>query len=248
LKKLKSQVADVVKGDVDGEIVSVSVMRVGAVMPVVDNNDDDDDCMIVDGDNDSSLIMNNLKKQNEKIKNSKGFTTRNMREVQRLKNNKVYKHASIKIILPDRTSVNVVIKVGTNSTAGVIRDVINDVISRTFIPELHNVTYRMYVTPPKRNIDLDATFKGEGLVPTSSVYFALDGYESGGADWILSTVENGIAVVPEGVKVGSGIEKKAVSNGSVLKAVGAEKPAKKKETEEEMMKRMMSGKKKVVKK
>ena len=232
-QNLKSEAATLTQGDVDGEIVSVTVLRVGYVPPAMPTPVDDP--MVVDVPGDTSLLMGNLKKQNEKAKASLGFTTKSMREVERMRKEKVYREASLKIVLPDRTSVNVVVKVGGGGTGGIVKSVIDEVVERTFVEGMWGQSYRMHVAPPRRNVVLSNTLKEEGLVPTGLVQFVFEGVEGGGAGWIREGVANGAAIVPAGRKIGE-------AKGGGMK--GGEKPPpakkeKKEVSEEDMMRKMM---------
>lgn len=118
---------------------------------------------------DASLLASHFKQQHAKrvAADNRGFTTKAMRDLEKLKKTKVYSHTQLAIHFPDGISV----KANFSTTEkvqmvmdGLFRDVLfsTDTLS---LPPLE-----LYQTPPRMVLDSKQTLQALGLVPAAKVY------------------------------------------------------------------------------
>jgi hypothetical protein len=113
---------------------------------------------------DGSLFAAQWKRQEQerKQRDEGGFTTKAMRDLQQLKTQKVYASAILRIQFPDGSALSA--KFLPKELISVVRDVIlENLIHR-------NLNFELYVTPPRRTLDLKKTLQEEGLVPAAKVF------------------------------------------------------------------------------
>ena len=103
-----------------------------------------------------------------------GFKTKAMREVEKMKRARVYSHVQLCIHVP--------VQIGQNSTSVVqfsakflpretIGDVVDALIQDCFLSSVTRADFELYITPPKRVLsNYSQTLLQEGLVPAAKVF------------------------------------------------------------------------------
>lgn len=119
------------------------------------------------GRGDSSLIAARMKRMEEERKKREegGFTTKAMRDLERMKKAKVYSHAQIRINFSDGTHLHA--KFLPREKVSAIRSVIES----SFEPSIaHSLDFDLYVAPPRRLLIDTKTLEEEELVPASKIH------------------------------------------------------------------------------
>jgi len=112
---------------------------------------------------DSSLLMSKLKKQNDN--EEKGFTTKAMRDLEKLKKQKIYSHAQLRICFPDGSRIEA--KFLPTETISVVKEQVRS----AFVEELRqSLDFELYISPPKRTLDISKSLSDEGLVPAAKIF------------------------------------------------------------------------------
>mmetsp|Transcript_901 Transcript_901/g.1388 ORF Transcript_901/g.1388 Transcript_901/m.1388 type:complete len:678 (+) Transcript_901:29-2062(+) len=119
------------------------------------------------GRGDSSLIAARMKRMEEERKKREegGFTTKAMRDLERMKKAKVYSHAQIRINFSDGTHLHA--KFLPREKVSAIRSVIES----SFEPSIaQSLDFDLYVAPPRRLLIDTKTLDEEELVPASKIH------------------------------------------------------------------------------
>jgi hypothetical protein len=119
------------------------------------------------GKGDSSLIAARMKRMEEERKKREegGFTTKAMRDLERMKKAKVYSHAQIRINFSDGTHLHA--KFLPREKVSAIRSVIES----SFQPSIaQQLDFDLYVAPPRRLLSDAKTLNDEELVPASKIH------------------------------------------------------------------------------
>jgi hypothetical protein len=147
----------------DRNIVAYLPGDVGSIVTI--NSPDD---VILDSKGDSALIASQLKKKMEdKRKDDNGFTTKAMRDLEKMRKQKVYSHSQLKIFFPDGSRVEA--RFLPNETIAAVRDVIKS----TFLPQHQtNFDFDLYVSPPRKILLESNTLKEAGLVPAAKLHIS----------------------------------------------------------------------------
>ena len=126
-----------------------------------------------EGRGDSSLIAGRMKRLEEERKKREegGFTTKAMRDLERMKKAKVYSHAQIRINFMDGTHLHA--KFLPREKVSAIRSVIHDSFQTG-----QSLDFYLYVAPPRRLLNDDKTLEEEELVPASKIHVS---WKAGGA-------------------------------------------------------------------
>lgn len=95
-----------------------------------------------------------------------GFTTKAMRELEKLKQAKVYSHAKLRIQFPDGSALE------AKFLPKEILDVVKDLIGECLLVPLD---FDLYVAPPRRKLDFSKTLQEEGLVPAAKCFVSWKG-------------------------------------------------------------------------
>lgn len=127
---------------------------------------------------DSSLIAIQMKKREEERKKREegGFTTKAMRDLEKMKKQKVYSHAQLRIYFPDGSRLEA--KFLPNECMSVVKKV----VSSSFVPMMSSSTslelkFDLYVSPPRRILNDKKNLTEEGLVPAAKIHVSWkDGY------------------------------------------------------------------------
>jgi len=164
---------------------------------------------------------------------NRGFTTRAMREVERLRKARIYSHARLKLCFSDGCFV--CINFLPEESMEDVRRVFDEVL------QIKGMEYDFCVAPPRRVLDDKKTLTQEGLVPAARVQ----------VNWKGSSANLATA----GASPGSYIRKDLFDQGQnddafpiskpILQDDSSQKKKKKKEgqrSEEDILKRMMGGK------
>ena len=120
---------------------------------------------------DASLLASHFKQQhaNRVAAENRGFTTKAMRDLEKLKKTRVYSHTQLAIHFPDGLSVRA--NFGTSET---VRDVLEG-LDRSVLFSTETLPLpplELYQTPPRRVLGAGSprTLKELGLVPAAKVY------------------------------------------------------------------------------
>ncbi len=119
------------------------------------------------GRGDSSLLAARMKRMEEERKKREegGFTTKAMRDLERMKKAKVYSHAQIRINFSDGTHLHA--KFLPREKVSAIRSVIES----SFQPSIaQSLDFDLYVAPPRRLLSDTKTLEEEELVPASKIH------------------------------------------------------------------------------
>ena len=119
------------------------------------------------GKSDSSLVAARMKRMEEERKKREegGFTTKAMRDLEKMKKAKVYSHAQIRVNFPDGAHLHA--KFLPRETVSSIRSVIQS----AFQPSLAQpLDFELYVAPPRRLLDDTKRLDVEELVPAAKIH------------------------------------------------------------------------------
>jgi len=111
---------------------------------------------------DASLIAGRLKRQQEAQKQRSQFTTKAMRDLARIKNQKVYSHATLTVHFPDGHNITGQF-VPTTSIAAVKERLVKDCFLEGMASD-----FDLYITPPRRV--LQKSLQEEDLVPAAKIF------------------------------------------------------------------------------
>ena len=122
---------------------------------------------------DSSLLAERMQKhQQERLQREQGgFTTKAMRDLEKLKKQKVYSHVSLTIHFPDGTKL-----LGKFSPKETVETVKRSLVQDCFADAAEaDQDFALYVTPPRRLLTEDSTLTAEGLVPAAKIFVSWKG-------------------------------------------------------------------------
>jgi hypothetical protein len=160
-----------------------------------------------------------------------GFTTKAMRDLQKLKRTKVYSHAKVRIQFSDGSALEA--KFLPKETLDVVKNLIDECL---LVP----LEFDLYVAPPRRQLDFAKSLQEEGLVPAAKVFCSWKG-ATPPATFLKQELFHSVASAYPTAKPLVQESKKQVDEDT--KQVGG--PAKKNPSREEaMLQRMMGGGKK----
>jgi PUB domain/UBX domain len=214
---------------------------------------------------DSSLLAARAQAQHQErvARETGGFTTAAMREVQRLSRQRVYAHVLLSIACPDGTKIAGQFR--PDETIGaVMRALQSDCFTRATTEAStnndHNLEFDLYVTPPRRLLLPQQTLTEAGLVPAAKIFLSWKGWaaeamkssHNGTASWIsaqlLSNNNNDNAsAMREALAFPASVPVVAPPSTSLAAATAMDvdqdsKPAAKKlSKEEQLLRRMMGG-------
>lgn len=118
---------------------------------------------------DASLLAEKLKLQQEKQLKQQNFTTKAMRDLEKIKKQKVYAHATLTIHFPDGCKV-----LGKFIPATTLKAVKDSIQSQVFTQGISQL-FDLYITPPRRILSDDKTLQQEGLVPAAKIFISWKG-------------------------------------------------------------------------
>ena len=186
-----------------------------------------------EGPSDGKLLAGQFmrREQERKQREEGGFTTKAMRDLQAMKNKKVYSHSQIRIQFPDACALEA--KFLPKEKVETIMEVVKSAFMTT------DFQFELYVAPPRRKLDVSNTLEEEGLVPAAKVFLSWkDGPAKGTPVGSFLKPE----LFQEGANKPSYPSAKAVDvakNDNSKPAAKKSKPAPK---EDDMLRRMMGGK------
>lgn len=119
------------------------------------------------GHTDSSLVAARMRKMEEERKKREegGFTTKAMRDLERMKKAKVYSHAQIRMNFPDGTHLHG--RFLPRERVAAVRAVVREALRPALVPSLD---FDLYVAPPRRVLDDARTLEKEDLVPAARIH------------------------------------------------------------------------------
>ena len=118
---------------------------------------------------DSSLLASHFQQQHAKrlASEARGFTTKAMRDLEKLKKAKVYSHTQLAIHFPDGMSIRANFST-REKLHTVLQGLRDDVLFSTETLPLPG--FDLYQTPPRRVLEASKSLKDLGLVPAAKVY------------------------------------------------------------------------------
>ena len=204
------------------------------------------------GGGDSSLLMARAqqKEAERKQREEGGFTTAAMRELERLKKEKVYSHVTLTIQFPSGHSVRGQF-LPKETVQTVVESLQKDCLIATSaqVANENTACIDLYVTPPRRLLGLNQTLQQEGLVPAAKVFASWKkgcGPRGNNESFLHSHLfpeksSEPTPSFPTGEAVAKQQEQKE-DGAKVAATTSTKKPAKKKgDREEDLLKRMMGG-------
>jgi len=150
------------------------------------------------GKTDSSLVAARMKRMEEERKKREegGFTTKAMRDLEKMKKAKVYSHAQIRVNFPDGTNLHA--KFLPREKVSSIRSVIKSAFQPSLVESLD---FDLYVAPPRRLLDNTKRLDEEELVPAAKIHVS---WKVGGSpsdsylrDELFSGGNNSAAAFPD---------------------------------------------------
>jgi hypothetical protein len=198
------------------------------------------------GGSDAALLAKLAQKQQaDRLKSESGFTTKNMRDLEKLKKQKVYSHASIHLQFPDGNRILGNFVPSTTIEAYKTALCVECLIGCT------TDMFDLYVTPPRRLLKPSLTLEQEDLVPAAKVFVSWKKNPPSGssyiqAQWFDSEIPGNLtAQFPSSQSIIETATKQPSSmddskNKPSSSAVESSKP--KKKNREELLRRMMGGK------
>ena len=111
------------------------------------------------------------------MKRSETFQTRAMREIEKLKNMRLYQEALLKIVFPDRKTV-VQARFSPQETEADIRRVL---MERVLSTAWKSCPFQLYTAPPKAFLREGVPLSEQGLVPAAQVYLSWQETREGSA-------------------------------------------------------------------
>jgi len=191
------------------------------------------------GKTDSSLVAARMKRMEEERKKREegGFTTKAMRDLEKMKKAKVYSHAQIRVNFPDGTNLHA--KFLPREKVSSIRSVIKSAFQPSLVESLD---FDLYVAPPRRLLDNTKRLDEEELVPAAKIHVSWKVGGSPSGSYLRNELFSGgsnMAAFPDAkpiVKQKQSMVASAKANGGTNNSGGG--PSK-----EELMMQKMLGKK-----
>ncbi|KAL9188586.1 hypothetical protein ACHAXT_006964 [Thalassiosira profunda] len=140
------------------------------------------------GKSDSSLVAARMKRMEEERKKREegGFTTKAMRDLERMKKAKVYSHAQIRVNFSDGTHLHA--KFLPREKVAAVRSVIKS----AFHPSLaESLDFDLYVAPPRRLLNDAKTLSDEELVPAAKIHVSWKVGASPGGSYLRDELFSG---------------------------------------------------------
>ena len=118
------------------------------------------------GPSDGSMLAKQLQKRelDRRQREEQGFTTKAMRDVEKLKKQKVYSHAQIRVQFSDGSVLEA--KFLPKETIAVIKAVVRESLL------LSSFDFDLYVAPPRRKLNETSTLEEQGLVPAAKIFLS----------------------------------------------------------------------------
>jgi len=190
------------------------------------------------GKTDSSLVAARMKRMEEERKKREegGFTTKAMRDLEKMKKAKVYSHAQIRVNFPDGSNLHA--KFLPREKVSSIRSVIKSAFQPSLVESLD---FDLYVAPPRRLLDKTKRLDEEELVPAAKIHVSWKVGGSPSGSYLRNELFSGgsnMAAFPDAkpiVKQKQSVAASAKANGGISGGGGPSK--------EELMMQKMLGKK-----
>ncbi|KAL3940883.1 MAG: hypothetical protein SGBAC_004649 [Bacillariaceae sp.] len=193
---------------------------------------------------DSALIASHIQKQQKRVQEeaNRGFTTKAMRDLEKIKKSKVYSHTLLAITFPDGCSCK-----GQFLPAETVHSVMESIRQEVLTEGFQSEEFELYITPPRTKLLPHQTLSALDLVPAAKVFVSwkspakLKGtlaymnpglFQSSGGP----SMPSGLSVLA-GDKGSSNL--KAASSDQTAAAAAKKKKKSKGERQAEMLKRMM---------
>jgi hypothetical protein len=118
---------------------------------------------------DSALLASHIQKQQKQRQEdaNRGFTTKAMRDLERLKKQKVYSHTLLAISFPDGCVCK-----GQFLPAETIQTVMESIQQELLSSDKRQERFELYMTPPRSKLLPHQTLQELGLVPAAKVYIS----------------------------------------------------------------------------
>jgi len=122
---------------------------------------------------DGSILAARMKRMEEERKKREegGFTTKAMRDLEKLKKTKVYSHAQLRICFPDGTWLSAKFLPGEKISD--VKDLVRSAFSSSELQS--SLDFNLYVSPPRYILPNQNTLREAGLVPAARVHVSWTG-------------------------------------------------------------------------
>ena len=185
---------------------------------------------------DGALLAQRMKRleQERKEREEGGFTTKAMRDLQKMKNAKVYSHAKLRIQFPDASAIEA--KFLPKETVETVKQVVQECLITSY-------KFDLYVAPPRRQLDVSQTLQQEGLVPAAKCFVSWKGGgPATGSAFIKEHLFQSQAAAPSFPTAKPVVQEAKRKNNDDSKPAAAGAKPKKSSREEDLLARMMGGK------
>lgn len=152
----------------DGVVRSVAAMAAAALLPSSSTSQSGGGTGTTTGGGDGKLLAAHFQQQQQRrlAEADRGFTTKAMRDLERLQKSKVYSHAVVQAQFPDGTVVRGCF-LPHETIRAVLESLVRDVLLRQVVPL---PAMELYQAPPRRLLPADQSLQELGLVPAAKVY------------------------------------------------------------------------------
>ena len=149
----------------------------------------------------SQLVMQTMKRRRDELKRQENFRTKAMREIERLRNMKIYTSVLLRIQFSDSWMIE-----ANFSPAETISDVTHYLVRCLLVKDIKPEDIYFFVTPPKQILERNATLADAGLQPAALIYVGFSDGKGGlrnGASCILpSAIELAAKTASDGPSSG----------------------------------------------
>jgi len=252
-KKLEANLQPQIMTPSDRSIVAFRPGQVGPIVSLDTHGSASGDTERGDG----SLVAAQVRRKMEERKKREegGFTTKAMRDLEKMKKQKVYSHAQLRIFFPDGTRIEA--KFLPNETIATVKLVVASTFHLSSDSNALTSSFDLYISPPRRILDERKTLKDEGLVPAAKIHVSWKAGSKGGLPsqspiqpcyfqpMSGNTGVTGSATIssfPESVSL-EGNAKSSFTNALSTKVDGTSTEPDKATREEELMQRMLGKRK-----
>ena len=214
-------------------------LRPGEVMNTTPTEEEEE--VVTSSKEDSALIAGHIQKQQKRVQEeaNRGFTTKAMRDLEKIKKQKVYSHTLLAISFPDGCTCKGQF-LPAETVNAVMESIRQEVLTDAFCEE----QFELYITPPRTELLPHQTLTELDLVPAAKVFVSwkTPAKFKGTLAYIKSDLFQSSAdalAMPAGVPVVGGEESaKPAATGSTA-APAVKKKKSKAERQAEMLKRML---------
>jgi len=190
---------------------------------------------------DSTLLAEKMKRQQEERfqREQGGFTTKAMRDLEKMKKQKVYSHVTLTIQFPDGFKL-----LGQFLPSNTIQNVKESMLA-CFLVDANRDDFDLYITPPRRLLPPPSSLSKEGLAPAAKLFVSWKSATPPIAPYLRSQIFAASSSSDHAVPVSFPVSHPITASSSGASGdINSEDQQKKSEDnrEEALLRRMMGGK------